>query len=79
MAYFCPHCGEIWGRVVLVDSEGTVRPFDEVFRIACEQHPDQWEIAGSLIGGYRGEELLDYLPPEALKREFEIHLRELER
>ena len=78
VAYFCHHCGEIWGRLVLVGSTGREAPF-EVVQVACEQHPDQWEVAGSLLGGYRGEGYLEYLPAAALQREFLIHLKHLDK
>ena len=78
VAYFCPYCGEIWGRLVLVDSAGRTCPFSSV-QVACEQHPDQWEVAGSFIGGYRGDGYIDYLPAEALRREFLIHLKDLDK
>jgi hypothetical protein len=76
VAYFCDTCGEIWGRVVFVDSSGRQAPFT-VARVSCERHYDQWEVAGSLLGGGL-DGLLPYLPTAAVKREFQIHLNRLE-
>lgn len=76
VAFFCTSCGEIWGRLVLVSSEGEQTPFDKVERVACDKHYDQWEVSGSLLSGYRNEGYLKYLPLEAVKREFIIYLRE---
>lgn len=75
LAYFCPHCGEIWGRFVLLNSRGEIVPF-QLERISCEKHPDNWAIAGSLLNG-AGQHLLDYLPPAVLRRELELSLKEI--
>ena len=74
-AYFCSVCGEVWGRLVLVGPNGGYRAF-EVVQISCEKHFDQWNIAGSFLGGYRNEGYLKYLPLAAVQREFLIHLRQ---
>jgi len=74
-AYFCTNCGEVWARIVVQNSEG--RPcYFEPLKVACEKHQDQWNIPGSLLVGHL-ENLLDSLPPEAIIREFQIHLKEL--
>ena len=73
IAYFCGSCGEVWGRLVLVDSRGAHRPFS-VVSVACERHYDQWEVAGSLLAGPLAG-LLEELPPAALKREVMVHLK----
>lgn len=37
-AYFCPHCGDIWARAVVVDEDSSVQaPFQSVTR-PCERH-----------------------------------------
>jgi|SRR3990172_8434599 len=72
-AFFCPDCGEVWGRIVLRDSRGQVY-FQDIDRVACERHADQWEIPGSLLGGRLGDGFLAYLPPQALARELVVHL-----
>ena len=75
-AYFCPHCGDIWARIVLVDSLGRQRHF-QTEQVACEKHSDQWNTPGSLI--IRGlEGLVDILPLPILSREFMLYVKELE-
>lgn len=76
-AFFCPHCGDIWGRIVAADPRGVVQSF-EVVIVACEDHHDFWEVPGSLLVRHI-EKLLDDLPPKVVKREFEVHLKHLER
>lgn len=76
-AYFCYHCGEIWARVVMLDARGRQEAF-EPERVACEKHWDQWNVAGSLLAGPLAH-LLPMLPEAALKREFRIHLTQLEK
>jgi hypothetical protein len=73
VAYYCSWCGDVWARLVFVDSRGTQASLDAE-TIACEKHADQWNLAGSLLA-QRLEELIQVLPPAAVKREFEIHLR----
>ncbi len=77
--FCCTTCGDLWARIVLVNANGKTAPFAEVSRVACEQHSDQWEVAGSILSGYRNEHYLKYLPEQALRREFEVHLRQMER
>jgi hypothetical protein len=74
IACFCTHCGEVWGRVVLVDSHARQGQF-EVVEIPCERHSGEWETPGSFLGGRYQEGLLKYLPPKVVVREFEIYLR----
>lgn len=78
-AYFCAHCGEIWGRVVCsgIHQKPSEWWFQELAKVSCERHSDQWEVPGSFLGGYRNDGLLDYLPPAALRREFLIHMKDL--
>lgn len=70
-AWACQTCGEIWGRAILITSFNNVAPF-EFFPVACRQHPDQWNVPGSLLSGPLGG-LLEVLPPKAVRREFEIY------
>lgn len=72
VVYICQHCGQPWGHAVVLDSKGVQMPF-EVDRVACEKHPDQHEIPGSLLSGYRNHGYLTLLSPRALKREFVVH------
>ena len=74
-ALFCRFCGEVWARIVMHDT-GRVQQTFEPIKVACENHPDQWNIPGSLLADHL-EHLLDSLPPEALIREFQLHLREI--
>lgn len=72
LAYFCPSCGDIWARLVVVDGGGRQREF-ESRRVSCLKHPDLWEMPGSLLA-IGLDDLLHLLPPAALQREFMIHL-----
>ena len=73
IAYACPQCGEVWGRIVLTDSEGKQRPFG-FEEVSCEKHHDHWNVPGSLL--IKGlDALLWVLPLEALKREIEVNLK----
>lgn len=74
VAYYCWHCGEVWARLVFIDSAGRRSPLN-VEQISCEKHYDQWQIAGSLLGA-RLEGILPYLPAAAVKREFRIYLQQ---
>jgi hypothetical protein len=77
-AWFCPDCGDVWGRVVLIDSHGEQMPL-EVDTVSCARHKDQWETPGSLLSGYRNEGYLRHLPEPALRRELEVNLKQMER
>ena len=57
------------------DFRGEQQDFDAI-TVACEKHPDHWNLPGSLLANHL-EYLLDSLPPEALIREFQIHMKEL--
>lgn len=74
-AFFCRQCGDVWGRLVMRNAAGEQQPFDPVV-VSCEQHADFWNLPGSLLANHL-EHLLDSLPPEALVREFQIHIKEL--
>ena len=71
-ALFCPDCGDIWARVVLLNSKGEQAPFLSE-QVACHLHPDQWNVPGSILAN-RLEGLLPILPAAVLTREFLIHL-----
>jgi hypothetical protein len=71
VAYYCPFCGEIWGRLIFTDSGGRQKSLEAV-TVSCEKHPDQWNIPGSLLAG-RLAALLPLLPEAAVRREFRIH------
>lgn len=74
-AMFCRTCGEVWARIVMHNSYGEQQAFTPV-EVACEQHKDPWNVPGSLLANHL-DHLLNDLPPEALVREFRIHLKEL--
>jgi len=74
LAYFCPDCGEVWARVVLLDSSERTAPFDVEVE-SCERHPAPGKVPGSILEGYRNDALLQYLTPAALKREALLHLK----
>jgi hypothetical protein len=69
LAFFCPRCGEVWGRAVL---EG--KPF-MIYSILCEKHELNYpfDIPGSMW--FPWQTLHNKaLSREALKREVALHL-----
>lgn len=77
--YICRGCGDIWARLLVINSKDKQETFAEICDVACERHRDPWSLAGSLLSGYRNSALLPLLPLALLEREFRLHLRELER
>lgn len=75
LAYFCQYCGDVWARIVAQDERDKQRPF-EVITHSCEKHNDLWDVPGSLLVGRIERLFLDF-PPDAIRREFELHLKEL--
>jgi len=75
-AYFCSTCGEIWARTIIQDKQGNPHPF-RIANVACRQHWDPWTIPGSLLVGELAYNLNE-LSPEAIQREFDIHLNYFE-
>ena len=76
-AFFCPDCGDIWGRIAAKNSSGKACRF-RCMMVACSRHPDHWNIPGSILASQLIN-MLDILPPEALVREFQIHLTHIEK
>jgi predicted RNA-binding Zn-ribbon protein involved in translation (DUF1610 family) len=74
VVYVCPHCGQAWGHVILLDSTGRQMPF-EITAVACERHPSQWDVPGSLLSGHHNSGYLRLLSTRALRREFVVHHR----
>lgn len=77
IAYYCPECGEVWARLVLWESNGRQCLLDAE-RVSCEKHEDQWAVAGSLLA-VGLEDLIELLPEPALRREFNIYIKRLEK
>ena len=76
-AYFCASCGEIWARLVLLDS--TDQPlYFRTANVSCRRHPDPWNIPGSLLYDEIAYNLNE-LSLEALRRELDVHLAYYER
>jgi hypothetical protein len=67
IAYFCPMCGEIWGREVL-DPEFAYSPIPKnlwaLETRRCAFHGD-----GLFLSGLRTDSLLETCSPELLRRE----------
>lgn len=77
IAYFCPTCGDVWARIVLWDSAESQSELDSE-TVSCENHADQWNTPGSLLSaGLDG--LADLLPADALRREFYLYQKRLEK
>lgn len=75
----CPFCVSIWARLTI---QGEA--FHEARSIPCRRHPeachpDLRPVAGSLLDNPTAngidEPLLDSLPPDLLRREFDLHLK----
>jgi len=67
----CPTCGDVWGRVVDNPSDWTP------LRMGCRKHP--WatsDVGGSFI--YSWLQRIDALPPDVLRYELELRLKEEE-
>lgn len=73
VAYFCPACGEIWGRIVQNREQG-VSHFWPVPR-ACEKHTEAWEVAGSLLDS-DFEAFIPLLPEPLALREAILHIND---
>ena len=56
------------------NSRGEQQAFTPI-EVACEKHPDHWNTPGSLLANHL-ERLIDSLPPEAIRREFHLHLNQ---
>lgn len=88
IAFFCPSCGEVWGRIVI--SEGG---YWALFNVPCREHrpagvQDWGGVPGSFTQGrleYRYTSTmftpmcLDLVPQEVLKNEFEVYMQRAER
>lgn len=77
LAYFCVHCGEIWGRIVMHDRTGRQQSFRPL-SIACPEHHDYYNIPGSFLADHVAY-LLPQLPLAAMQREFILHLHHYEK
>jgi len=67
----CPTCGDSWARVV--DNPSDWLPV----RMGCHKHP--WatsDVGGSFIFSWL--QRIDALPPEVLRYEFELRMKEWE-
>src|SRR5450631_1284407 len=71
----CPWCGRVWAAVLAADLS-----FFQHRYIPCTEHPEAAQAYGCNIGGSLLEldefDLLDSLPPELLKREFDLYTKE---
>ena len=84
-AFFCSSCGNIWARIVVGNR------LTYCHQVPCAAHqptfPAEWTaFPGSLLGIFTEATLvplmdkartLDCLPPDALLREFQVHLNVL--
>lgn len=76
LAYFCQDCGEVWGRVVAQNERGEQQSF-RCIPAPCRQHRDPWDVPGTFLRESFSTRLND-LPPDALRREFFLHLNYFE-
>ena len=90
LAYCCPSCGEIWGRVDCA-AELRTEPYWQFVYAACEKHP----VRGAAEVGYtpgcftqkyafsktwlavpQWGKAVEHLPEAVLRREFQLTLQE---
>ena len=67
-AYFCPVCGQVWGRILLLNSKKDAVSWSLTF-VPCLAHG-----SGSFLDGFRAKGLLELLPQKALQREFKMEV-----
>jgi hypothetical protein len=68
VAFFCPHCGEIWGRRIILQAKGwwvATVPCEE-----CHRSCTIFQVPGSVLTVFTP---LKELPKELLKREALLH------
>lgn len=68
VGFFCPACGELWGRAYVPGRDWMVAT------IGCEQHPHwpSFHPGGSFILSWNPRSI-DLLPHSVLRREFLLH------
>lgn len=68
------------GRIVSTGESGETRPWQSE-ALLCHRHPqplNKETLPGSILPHLSPESLLNALPDAVLKREFEVHLKQLE-
>lgn len=73
LAFICPRCGEVWGRVTIDGIEPEWLPV----RRGCVRHPWSDAVGGSFIAPWRTT--FAELPPEVLLYELNIRLDQFEK
>lgn len=64
--FFCPHCGDVWARVL---EEGR---YHQGYAVGCSKH-SHWDVPGSLWLSWDSN-WNAALPPDAIRREFLLTL-----
>lgn len=81
VAYFCPHCGEVWARAVTTNGNGQVQKW-EIGGGHCRLHPgpSPYTVPGSLLLAWEPEyNALLLSCPDVVKWEFDRHMEFIER
>lgn len=79
-AWFCPDCGEVWARAAVVSGS-----YQSKFTIEggqCDRHPSPspYHVPGTMLLVWDDDfNSLLLSCPDAVKREFELHLQYAER
>lgn len=84
-AFFCPHCGEVWGRVRVAGGKDWL-----VATRACDREPNAWDarqdVPGSFFNSYQwwggGPIALQNVlrgNPALVEHEFRVHLQATEK
>lgn len=78
--YFCSVCGEVYGRVILMDNAGNPMPYIAWAGICSTCPPPSFlhSLPGSIWRGW-DEDYTKSLPLELLQREFNLHLKDWEK
>jgi len=79
--YFCPHCGEVWARLPVLNDKGATtkwQSFRHTCRKCAEAHVETFVVAGSIWRSWDLEFNL-CLPASVLSWELERHLDHFER
>ena len=72
-AFFCSTCGDIWYRIAVTGQLWVVEP------VQCDLHGDGCIACTNINRAYCDASYIDYLPPAAIRREFELTLASYEK
>lgn len=74
LAYFCPQCGEVWGRAVVTRADGVQIPFHVVTRECATHSPASHIFPGGTFGLSWDKDFTASLPDRVIAHDFARHL-----